>query len=105
MILTLPIDIAEGYKSASQKVRVLTENWVKNEIFCPGCGGAMGDYENNKPVADFYCLNCCEDYELKSKKNGIGKKIVDGAYRAMIERLKGANNPNFFFFELRTTKL
>ena len=51
---------------------------------------------NNKPVADFFCSNCQEDYELKSKKDFIGTKIVDGAYRTMIERLQNTNNPNFF---------
>jgi len=34
---------------------------------------------------------------LKSKKDSIGLKIVDGAYRTMIERLGSDNNPNFFF--------
>ena len=37
-------------------------------------------YRNNKPVADFYCGNCSEEYELKSKHGEVGKKIVDGAY-------------------------
>ena len=76
---------------------MLTENWVKHEIFCPNCGATINDYENNKPVANFYCSSCNEDYELKSKRNGMGKKIVDGAYKTMIERLQSLNNPNFFF--------
>jgi type II restriction enzyme len=53
-------------------------------------------YPNNQPVADFYCSNCQEDYELKSKRGGIGAKIVDGAYRTMIERLQSSKNPNLF---------
>ena len=89
--------IAKPYKSNSQKIRVLTENWVNSEIFCPNCGHNVSDYENNRPVADFYCPNCMEEYELKSKRNNIGKKIVDGAYKTMIERLESQNNPNFFF--------
>ncbi|MCD4704474.1 restriction endonuclease [bacterium] len=89
--------IADSYKSNSQKIRVLTENWVGSEIFCPNCGGNVIDFENNRPVADFYCANCNEEYELKSKKDSIGKKIVDGAYKTMIERLKSSTNPNFFF--------
>lgn len=88
--------IAENYKSLSQKIRVLTEGWVDNEIFCPACGCDIEHYANNKPVADFFCLNCKEDYELKSKKDSIGSKIVDGAYRTMLERLRSNNNPNFF---------
>jgi type II restriction enzyme len=88
--------IAENYKSLSQKIRVLTENWVDNEVFCPACGCDIEHYANNKPVADFFCLNCKEDYELKSKKDSIGSKIVDGAYRTMLERLRSNNNPNLF---------
>jgi len=48
-------------------------------------------------VADFYCNKCKEEYELKSKKNNIGKIITDGAHSAMIERISSNNNPNFFF--------
>jgi len=89
--------MADNYNSNSQKIRVLTENWVKEYIYCPNCGNNVSEYENNKPVADFYCSNCREDYELKSKKDRIGKKIVDGAYATMIERLQSDSNPNFFF--------
>lgn len=95
--LLLDQKIADRYKSQSQKIRVLTENWVNNQIFCPNCGQLKIDkFSNNKPVADFICLNCKEEYELKSKKDFIGLKIVDGAYRTMIERLSESNNPNFF---------
>ena len=97
MNLALNQKLAENYKSQSQKIRVLTENWVNDEIFCPNCGCNVSEYENNKPVGDFYCSNCSEDYELKSKKDSMGNKIVDGAYKTMIERLQSSTNPNFFF--------
>ena len=29
-------------------------------------------YPNNQPVADFYCSNCKEEYELKSKQDSVG---------------------------------
>lgn len=97
MHLTFNTRLAENYSSASQKVRVLTEEWVDKSIYCPNCGHLKIDqYPNNKPVADFHCLNCREEYELKSKKDSIGSKIVDGAYSTMIERLQSSNNPNFF---------
>lgn len=89
--------LANNYKNNSQKIRVLTESWVENEIFCPACGSLIINYENNRPVADFYCKKCKEEYELKSKKDSLGSKIVDGAYKTMIERLSSNNNPNFFF--------
>jgi len=95
--LNLHSTLADKYKSNAQKIRVLTEHWVGEYIFCPSCGKPVGNYENNKPVADFYCASCNEDYELKSKKDKMGKKIVDGAYATMIERLQSTSNPNFFF--------
>ena len=104
MRLVFDKNLATRYKSASQKARVLTENWVNDSIFCPNCGHLnINQYPNNQPVADFFCSNCKEDYELKSKQNGIGTKIVDGAYRTMIERLQSKNNPNFFLlnYDLR----
>jgi type II restriction enzyme len=96
MQIVLNNQIANKYKSNSQKIRVLTEDWAKREIFCPACGSVISEFENNRPVADFFCPNCREEYELKSKKDSIGNKIVDGAYKTMIERLQSNNNPNFF---------
>src|SRR3989338_11200437 len=97
MKLALDSKLVGDYNSASQKVRVLTEHWVDNSIFCPNCGKLNIDkYPNNQPVADFYCSNCREEYELKSKQGVIDSKIVDGAYRTMLERLASNNNPNFF---------
>lgn len=100
MRLVLDAKLAAEYKSSSQKIRVLTEAWVERSIFCPNCGRIDIDkYPNNKPVADFYCRNCSEDYELKSKQGTPGAKIVDGAHRTMLERLRGSNNPNFFLLD------
>jgi len=103
--LNLYSTMADGYSSNSQKIRVLTENWVNEYIYCPNCGSSILGYENNRPVADFYCPNCNEEYELKSKKDKLGKKIVDGAYTTMIKRLKSDSNPNFFFLNYDKTSL
>lgn len=89
--------LAANYISQSQKARVLTEGWVLKEIYCPSCGGSVNDYDNNKPVADFYCKKCIEDFELKSKKGKIGKKVSAGAYSQMIKRINSLEKPNFFF--------
>jgi len=99
------VDI-DKYTNLSQKIRVLTEDWVDRQVYCPNCGHVdIDNYENNKPVADFFCSNCKEEYELKSKKNNIGLKIVDGAYRTMIERLEEINSPNFFLLNYNPYKL
>ena len=97
MRLELSIDVAENYSSGSQRIRVMTEDWVSRSAFCPNCGSILSQFGNNKPVADFYCGNCSEEYELKSKHGEVGKKIVDGAYATMVQRLVSDNNPNFFF--------
>ncbi len=89
--------LAENYTSISQKIRVLTESWVLDQIYCPSCGNLMHDYKNNKPVADFYCEKCTEDFELKSKRGKIGKTVSAGAYSKMIERINSRSKPNFFF--------
>lgn len=97
MLLNFDTKIADNFSSNSQKIRVLTEEWVLRTVFCPNCGkNDIRQYPNNRPVADFFCSSCNEDYELKSKSGKIGKKIVDGAYSTMIERLNSNNNPNFF---------
>jgi len=55
MKLTFDLQLASIYNSQSQKARVLTEQWVGNEIFCPNCGNLNIDkYPNNRSVADFY---------------------------------------------------
>ena len=98
MNLQLNSEIAKQFKNSSQKIRVLTEFWVKQNIFCPNCGSKLSKFKNNKPVADFLCEKCSEEFELKSKNSkSPGNKIVDGAYHTMIERINSENNPNFFF--------
>jgi type II restriction enzyme len=95
--LNFDTKLADNFSSNSQKIRILTEDWVHRSVFCPNCGEKdILQYPNNRPVADFFCSSCEEDYELKSKEGKIGKKIVDGAYSTMIERLNSNSNPNFF---------
>lgn len=97
MKLTFDENVATNYKSAPQRARVLTEDWVDSYVYCPNCGHLEIDkYPNNQPVADFLCSNCREDYELKSKQDSVGSRIVNGAYRTMLERLQDSHNPNLF---------
>lgn len=98
MNLQMDRKIAENYNSESQKIRVITESWVSQNLFCPYCGNQyISQFENNRPVADFYCPHCIEEYELKSKNGSIANKVNDGAYATMIERVESIHNPNFFF--------
>ena len=97
MQLDFNIELVRNYHSASQVARILTENWVTDNMFCPRCGNAhIRHFENNRPVADFFCPMCKNEYELKSKNGNLGNKIADGAYETMIERITGNENPDFF---------
>lgn len=88
-------ELAEGYNSSTQRVRVMSEGWVQDNIFCPSCDAKhLKQFENNRPVADFYCAECGEEFELKSNRSKIRKKIPGGAYASMIERLESEARPN-----------
>ncbi len=98
MNLNFNTAVASAYKSPAQIARVLTENWMSHNMFCPICGNErIGQYDNNMPVADFYCERCCSDYELKSKNGNLTNTITDGAYDTMIERITGNQNPHLFY--------
>ncbi len=84
-----------AYSSGSQNARLWTERWVKDELYCPNCGNPkLSQFPPNRPVADFTCGACNEEFELKSQKTAFGKTVRDGAFRTMCERLAASNNPS-----------
>ncbi|MGA7456567.1 MAG: DpnI domain-containing protein, partial [Methyloceanibacter sp.] len=99
------------YESPSQSARAWTEQWVKQWVFCPNCGEQhICQFPSNRPVADFFCETCNEEYELKSQRTKFGTKVLDGAFRSMCERLASTNNPNLMLLNydrqrLRVTNL
>lgn len=98
--------LSQSYHSRSQQIRVLTEAWVLHNIFCPRCGHPrMEHFPNNASVADYFCPACKSEYELKSKRNSIGKKIADGAYDTFIERIASNHNPDFLIMTYDPTAL
>ena len=93
-------NVAADYKSLPQKIRAMSEHWLTENLFCPCCGNAHIDkLPNNSPVADAECKSCGEIFELKSKQNSIGLKILDGAYHTMIERITSNINPQLFVMQ------
>ena len=101
MNLFFNTNLAEEYHSNSQKIRVMSENWVNDNVYCVRCGNKLSHFENNKPVGDFYCEKCKEEFELKSNKSKLGKKIVDGAYETMIDKIRNGDVPNFFYLNYK----
>lgn len=98
MNLNFNTDIVKNYHGSTQIARVLTENWVQENLYCPRCGNkTISHFPNNRPVADFYCPLCKNEFELKSKNGSIQRKVNDGAYETMIQRITGNQNPDFLF--------
>ena len=106
MDLTFNTNIASKYKSPTQIARVLTENWVNTNIYCPYCGNdQLENLPNNSPVADFRCPSCISEYELKSQKDKLSNKIVDGAYDTMVKRINADNRPHFFLLNHKNSQV
>ena len=106
MNLALNDSLTGEYNSNSQIARVLTEEWVEKNMYCPRCGNLhINHFENNRPVADYYCPSCNNEYELKSKNGNLGHKVNDGAYNTMIERISSNDNPDFFFMNYSKNEL
>lgn len=97
MNLYFNTELAINYHSASQKIRVMSEAWLLENCYCVNCGSKLEHFKNNKPVSDMFCSNCKEQFELKSSKLKLGKRIVDGAYSTMIEKIDNGDIPNFFY--------
>jgi len=84
-----------AYKSASQNVRAMSEGWASTNLYCPNCGkSALRKFANNRPVADFYCESCAEQFELKAGRSAAGRRIVNGAYQTLLDRLTSNTVPN-----------
>lgn len=97
-------NLAVIYKSKSQAIRVQSEDWFSNNMYCPCCGNSrLTKFANNKPVADFYCERCGEQFELKSTEKTIAKKIVDGAFETAIKRVESNSNPCLFLLQYEQT--
>ena len=100
MKLNFNVSLAENYTSNSQRIRVMSEAWVAENMFCPCCGYCnIVQYENNRPAADFHCESCGETFELKSKRGTIGRKIADGSYSAAIQRVESNENPELLVLQ------
>jgi type II restriction enzyme len=94
------------FESATQNARVWTEHWVRERLFCPNCGARnMDQFPGNRPVADFHCPACREEFELKSQKHRFGASIADGAFRTMCARLAEANNPSLILMNYDPIRL
>ncbi|MBN2101291.1 MAG: restriction endonuclease [Candidatus Aenigmarchaeota archaeon] len=95
-ISILDDDVLKHYKSPSQIIRVLSENWFSSEMYCPCClNGNVESLKNNTKVLDFICPKCRNDFQLKASKTKFGKRVVDGEFYTMTSSIGANRIPNF----------
>lgn len=84
MNLEMPVVLAAGYSSRSQRVRVITEGWAERNLYCAHCRAPRLDRSrNNARLVDFVCPSCSATYQLKSLSRPFARRIVDSAYLPM----------------------
>jgi type II restriction enzyme len=97
MNLRLPAQFGEGYKSASQRARRITEPWGADHLYCCACtSDRLSPEKTNTHVSDFLCPECTERYQLKSHGKKLGSGILGSNYQKMLDAILGNRTPNFF---------
>lgn len=97
MILNLPIEAAEGYKSPSQRTRVITETWTQQYVLSRVCVEQFNTYQRRHRSRRFSLARCDSAFQLKAKSGSIGRKVVDAAYEAMMRAVLQNRLPHFLF--------
>lgn len=96
-MIFLDANKALGYTNNSQKVRVMTEFWTEENMYCPNCWNYIVNLPNNKQVSDFLCENCRENFEQKASKHKFKNKVLSSEYYTLIKRIQSDDKPHFFF--------
>jgi type II restriction enzyme len=89
--------LADRFKGATQRARVVTEEWGSRHLYCLNCSSnSISQAPNNTAVFDYKCSKCDGFYQLKSQSRPFGQRINDGAYGTMINAIKRSETPNLF---------
>ena len=98
MELSLDPSVAEGYRSRSQRARVITEHWARDNLFCPACPSEHLDaLRANARVTDYDCLDCKASYQLKSAAKTFGGSVANSAYEPKMEAIRDGQAPHYVF--------
>ena len=98
MDLSLNAVLGLSYSSRAQVARVVTENWVSEQVYCPACDcDALTPTPPGTQVVDFRCEVCAEAFQLKSQSHPFRSKVTDAAYGPMSDRIERSDAPSFLF--------
>jgi type II restriction enzyme len=94
MRLQCDLSLAAGYTSQTQIARVLSEGWFRQNGYCLSCeGNHLIQTKANSKASDFLCPGCTERYELKAFRSEPTKRLVDGAYDALLSQMHSGSVP------------
>jgi type II restriction enzyme len=95
MHLHMPAQLAAGYKSGSQRTRVVSEAWGEDNLYCSNCTcKQLRRLPTNTPALDFECPRCASLFQLKSQRHRFAARINDAAYNKMREAILARRTPN-----------
>lgn len=91
----MPAEVADGYKSPSQRARVISEAWAGENLFCPSCPSpTIEPLPPNTQAIDFRCPACAAAFQLKCQSRPFTSRITDAAYQAMVNAVRHEQTPN-----------
>ncbi len=97
MQLQMPLTLATRYKSPSQRARVISEAWARNNLYCVRCTSpALMPTPTNAQVVDFVCPGCSAPFQLKSQSRAFSRRIYDSAFESMRLAVERNQAPNLF---------
>ena len=100
MSLICDVSVASGYKSPSQRARVISECWFQSNSYCLACDAdSLVRSAPNTIATDFKCLVCGHKYELKTFRKRPSRSLVDGAYASLISRINAGLTPTLCLLE------
>lgn len=91
----MDLQIAAAYTSNAQRVRVVSEAWAGENLYCPCCPSeTIEKCPNNREAIDYTCNSCDSTFQLKSSQSHPAMRIVDGALAAMMRAVEKGAAPN-----------
>jgi type II restriction enzyme len=100
MELVCDTSVANAYKSAPQRARVVSEGWFAQNSYCLACDAdRLYRTPSNTAATDFTCNGCGQRYELKTFLKRPGRSLVDGAYLSPLGRIQAGTAPTLCLLE------
>jgi type II restriction enzyme len=93
----MPFELAAAYKSPSQRARIISEGWGRENLYCTRCTSPkLQSAAPNTRAVDFICPQCDGSFQLKCQSHPFARKICDAAYDVMRRAIEKNTTPHLF---------